>query len=207
MKHTSTEKEEEKRFVFEYNYTPANLSIENTKIVWKTGIFIAILFTVLFIASYYASEKVICWFTYLMPIGAILIARKDRIRKTHSDIQFHSAWMNMWGMSGAFALILSMYNEQPETSIFGIYYVTLVTGFIMLLEMLRMRYASLPLVVSCGISATGLRASIDPEGSIQVCIISFILFDVFAIIIGGAVMQRQVKKQIKNPINFPQQKK
>ena len=207
MKRTPAEKEEEKRFVFEYNHTPANLSLGNTKIVWKTGIYIALLFIALFIASYYVSEKVICWLTFLMPIGALVIARMGRIRKTYDDIQFHTAWTDLWGMSGALALVPSMVDDLPILSMFGMYYATLIVGFIMLLEMMRMRYASLPLIAASGIAATGLRESIDPEGTIRGCLVFFILFNLLAILIGGFVMQWQVKKHIQNPINFPQEKK
>ena len=207
MKRTPEEKEEEKRLVFDYTHNPANLSLENTKIVWKSGIYIALLFIALFVASYHVSEKVICWLSYLMPVGALVIARAGRIRKTHSDIQFHTAWMNMWGMSGALAIVLSMHDSLPVRSIFGMYYATLIIGLIMLFEMLRMRYASLPLIAASGIAATGLRESIDPESSIRACMAVFIFFDVFAILIGGFVMQWQVKKHIPNPVNFPQEKK
>ena len=110
-------------------------------------------------------------------------------------------------MSGALALVLSMVDDLPILSMFGMYYATLIVGFIMLLEMMRMRYASLPLIAASGIAATGLRESIDPEGTIRGCLVIFILFNLLAILIGGFVMQWQVKKQIQNPINFPQEKK
>lgn len=207
MKRTTAEKEEEKRFVFEYNHTPADLSLENTQIVWKTGLFIAILFLALFIASSYVSEKTIYWLTYLMPVGALLIARKDRIRKTHSDIQFHTVWMDMWGMSGALALAFGLFDDHSILIMFGMYYATLIIGLMILFEMMRMRYASLPLIAASGIAVTGLQESIDPEGSIRACLAVFILFDVFAILISGFVMQWQVKNHIQNPINFPQEKK
>lgn len=207
MKRTSTEKEEEKRFVFEYNHTPADLSIENTKIVWKTGIYVAILFAALFIASYYVSERVIGWLTLLMPLGTVLIDRKDRVRKTHSDIQFHTAWTVLWGMSGVFPFVLMIFNDLPIVTMFGLYYVTLILGFLMLFEMMRMRYASLPLTAATGIAANGLRESIDPEATIQACLVVFILFDIFAVWIGGVVMQWQIKRHIQNPINFPQENK
>ena len=64
MKRTPQELEEEKMRVSDYMHATADLSVENANIVWKTGIFIAILLAALFASSYYVSDNTIALLTW-----------------------------------------------------------------------------------------------------------------------------------------------
>ena len=207
MKKTKQEKIEEKKRVFDYMHTVADLNVQNTKIVWKTGIYIAALFVALFIASYFVSDHLIGWLTFLMPAGAALIAKNNKVRKTPSDIQFYLGWQNMWGMAAALAFIVCADKDIPVYVMFAVYYVSLVTALAMLFESMRVRYASVVFcAAACGVVLTGIQIALEVETTMQWCLGIFFFFDLAALLIGGFVMQWQVKKNIKNPINFPRPK-
>ena len=206
MKRTPQKIKEEKKRVFDYMHTVADLSVENTTIVWKTGIFIAVLFAVLFGASYYVSDKIIAWLTYLMPIGAYFISRINRVRKTSADIQFHQIWQNMWGIAAVTAFLTHGFKDLSMCSLFVAYYIALATGIIILYELMRIRYAATVFVTSCGFCMYGIQMALDPEMTMRWCLANFIIFDVIAFLFSGAAMRWQVKNRIKNPINFPQPK-
>ena len=207
MKRTLQDQKEEKKRVFDYMHTAVDLNIQNVKIVWKTGAYIAILFAALFVASYYVSEQVIAWLIYLMPLGAYLVSRRYRVRKTEADIQFHLMWQNMWGIAAGLAIFPYFFALKLAVGpILLIYYISLMVGLVMLFESMRVRYASMVLCASCGIGVTGARLILESEGTIRAYLALAILFYVISFMIGGAAMQWQVKNRIKNPINFPQPK-
>lgn len=207
MKHTSQEKIEEKKRVFEYMHSVVDLSVENTGIVWKTGIFIAILLVALFVASYYVGDNVIAWLTFLMPLGAYLISRKYRVRETTADMQFHQIWQAMWGIAAIMAFVFLFFHYLAFYGLFIVYYITITLGIFILFDLMRVQYAGMVLCAACGIALTGFKVAMDPGTSMGWCLGTFIIFDVFTFILGGATMLWQVKNRIKNPINFPQPKK
>lgn len=206
MKRTSQEIYEEKKRVCDYMHSAPDLSIENTNIVWKTGIFVGLLFIALFIASYYVSNNIIAWLMYLMPIGAYLIARKYRVRKTFTDMQFHMVWKYIWGVAVVGAFVPHFYKDLSVYGIFLVYYVIITFGLLILYELMRVQYASAVMCGACGIAIMGIQVAIDPETTIRWCLGTFFLFDVITILLSGLVMKWQVKNHVANPINFPKQK-
>ena len=139
MKHTTQEKIEEKKRVFEYMHSVADLSVENIGIVWKSGVFLTVLLTALFIATYYVSDNVIAWLTFLMPLGAYLISRKYRVRKTTADIQFHQIWECMWCIAAAMAFVFLYANSLMLYGLFVVYYISITLGLFILYELMRVR--------------------------------------------------------------------
>ena len=206
MKKTSLEKQEERKLVSDYMNTVADLSVENTRIVWMAGLYIAVLLGALMVASYYVSVQTLAWLVYLMPLGAFMISRKYRIRRTVADIQFHLIWQNMWGMAAVLAIVPCLYDGLSVNGIFAVYYIVLAVGTVVFLELMRLRYASIVFALAIGIVLTGIRTALDDETSIRWCLGSFFLFDLILFLLSGVAMQWQVKNRVKNPVNFPQPK-
>ena len=204
MKHTCQEKKEEKKRVFEYMHSVADLSVKNIGIIWKTGIFIAILFVAFFVASYFVDDNVLAWLTFLMPLGAYLISRKYRVRKTTADMQFHQIWQAMWGIAAAITFVFLFSKYLALYGLFVVYYITITLGVFILYDLMRVQYAGMVLCGATGIALMGFKLALDPECTMRWCLGTFILFDVVLFILGGAAMQWQVKNHVMNPINFPQ---
>ena len=207
MKRTSQELKEEKKRVFNYMHTIANLSVENTSIIWKTGIFIAVLLAALFAASYYVSDKTIAWLTCLMPIGAYLISRKYRIRKSDADIQFQEIWKSMWGIAAAMTFPPLFYEDLSVYGIFVAYYIAISMGMFILYDLMRVQYAAILFCGSVGIALTGFRYALAPDATMRWSLVNFFMFDIVLFLLSGAAMRWQVKNRIKNPVNFPEHTK
>ncbi len=207
MKRTPQELKEEKQRVSNYMHTIADLSVENTGIVWKTGTFIAVLFAALFVASYYVSDHTIVWLIYLMPIGAYFISRKYRVRKSDADIQFQQIWLDMWVIAAAMTIPTLLLEELSVYSIFVVYYIALTIGIFILQDLMRTRYSAMIVVGSFGIALSGFRLGLDPDVSIRLYLVNFFIFDILLFVMSGAAMRWQVKNRIKNPVNFPEHTK
>ena len=206
MRRTEQEIKGENKLVYEYMHSTADLSVENVSIIWKTGIFIALLFVVLFVASYYVSDNTIAWLLYLMPLGAYLLSRRYRIRKTIIDIQFQQIWQNMWGIAAPLAFVPLFYKDISVYGVFVVYYIAILIGLFILYDLMRVRYAAIVICGGCGIALSGFRTALEPETTIRWCLGTFILFDVIVFMLSGAAMQWQVKNRVANPVNFPQPK-
>ena len=206
MRRTEQEIKGENKLVYEYMHSTADLSVENVSIIWKTGIFIALLFVVLFVASYYVSDNTIAWLLYLMPLGAYLLSRRYRIRKTIIDIQFQQIWQNMWGIAAPLAFVPLFYKDISVYGVFVVYYIVILIGLFILYDLMRVRYAAIVICGGCGIALSGFRTALEPETTIRWCLGTFILFDVIVFMLSGAAMQWQVKNRVANPVNFPQPK-
>ena len=206
MKRTKQEMKEEKDRVDEYMHSVADLSVQNVTIIWKTGIFIALLFVALFVASYYVSDNAIAWLTYLMPLGAYLLSRRYRIRKTIIDIQFQQIWQSMWGIAAPLAFVPLFYKDLSVYGVFIVYYIAILIGLFIHYDLMRARYAAIVMCGGCGIALSGFRTALEPETTMRWCLGTFILFDVIVFMLSGAAMQWQVKNRVVNPVNFPQSK-
>ena len=199
--------EMDKRETFLFLNTPANLHIKNCSILWKTGVANIVIAMALCLVSYYVDEDYVTWLTLLMPLAALLIERKERVHVSTDDVLFHVGWTNAWGVTAGLAFVGCFWNGLPANGIFLIYYISMLTALAVFVEMLRVRYVALPLCASIGIAFSSFRFVSDPELTIRAGLVAFSFFSLISLVIGGAVMQWQIKNHVKNPINFPDEKK
>lgn len=92
-------------------------------------------------------------------------------------------------------------------SIFVFYYIVIIIGVYILYDLMRIQYAVMLVFCACAVALTGFRYGMEPEASIRLCLVNFFMFDIVVFLWSGAVMRWQVKKRIKNPVNFPEHKK
>ena len=178
----------------------ACLSRRNSDILWMTGVASVLICIGMLVLRKYLSDFQVMWFTFLIPASAWLIAFRYRERRvtTFLDEMFHAAWMYTWLFPALLSGVYLFLYEGNYNVVFLIYLASLFVGlFIMLEVLLKLRYASSCLIGGCSMAYLYVSSM---DSSIGYGILSFILFCLVALVLGGCAMQWQVKHRIKNPV-------
>lgn len=178
----------------------ARLSNRNSDILWMTGVASVLICVGMLVLRKYLPDSQVMWFTFLIPVSAWLIDFRYRERrvKTFLDEMFHAAWMYMWLFPALLSGIYLFSYDGNYNVVFLIYLASLFVGLVIILEvLLKLRYASSCLIGGCSMAYLYVTSMDD---SIGYGILSFMLFCLVALVLGGCAMQWQVKRRIKNPV-------
>ena len=207
METQNSEKELEKQAVAAFLLRPVKLHAKNRILMLQMGVVNALMLAALIAVSYYVEERTVMALTMMMPAVDFFMARYKRVRTSAEDCLFHEGWsivcvfLFILAFSGWFA------EEFPVNGVFLMYMFVELVALALLFVLTRLNYASAMLVGSVSFIYPMFSYSVDPECSIQLGLVMLSLFNFWSFILAGAVMNWQVKNQVKNPINFPQHAK
>ncbi len=206
MKEQEPEKKMSKQEVSELQLIPVELNSRTSQLVWKAGMVNLLVIAALFVMSYYVNERLVAWCLLLIPFIDWLMGYIGRTCSFPADSLFYRGWDNTLGCLLALVFVGCFLTDFPANGILLVFCIVFMVALAILYEVVGVRYSSMALVAACGMLFSSFRYTIDAEATIRFGLLNFFFFNLLALVLGGYVMKWQIKKRVKNPINFPTHK-